>query len=171
MDLENLFVSDLLNTLVGDTDDRSTTLAIGEEGDESESPGEPPAEPEPTSTTQALGEEGEQPDAPVTSDAVGEEGDQPEDHWDTEIEPEPEVTTQSLGEEGDQPEDHWDETGTGTDVPSDQGIWAGEDGNGGGCVIEVEDTSDPDGCEPVDEVDEADEDEAPTEADDPLNCW
>lgn len=162
MDLENLFVSDLLDTLVGATDDTSTTRAVGEEGDESEPPRETTTEPEPTATTLALGEEGEQ----------------PEDHW--EDGPEPEVTSQAIGEEGDQPEV--------SEGPADQGIWAGEDGNGGGCVIDVDDTTAPEEGEPVDEdeadeepadeededevdEDEVDEDEAPTEANDPLVCW
>lgn len=147
MDLDNLFVSDLLDTLVGATDDRSTTQAVGEEGDEPEPPQD--------TTTQALGEEGEQ----------------PEDTGDTGIGPEPVVTTQSLGEEGDQPEDTEIEPGPdGSDAPVDHGIWAGEDGDGGGCVIEVDDTTEPEECEPADEEEPAEE-VAPSEADDPLACW
>jgi hypothetical protein len=139
MDLDNLFVSDLLDTLVGQTDDdRSTTQALGEDGDQPEDTWDT----EPVSTTQALGED----------------GDQPEDTWDTE----PVSTTQALGEDGDQPE---------PDGPAEQGIWAGEDGTGGGCVVDEDDTYEPDECEPADEDETGDEGDEPADTNDPLNCW
>lgn len=139
MDLDNLFISDLLDTIVGETlDDRATTQALGEEGDQPE-PGPPDmtecGEPEPPQDTVI------EPDPVVTSDAIGEEGDQPEPEWDTVIEPDPVVTSQAIGEEGDQPEPEW------SDGPADQGIWAGEDGNGGGSVVDEDETVD---YEPVD---------------------
>jgi len=92
---------------VAEHDDRVTTQALGEEGDDPNWDG--PSSPiDPGDTT-------------VTSDAIGEEGDDP--NWggpDIPIDiPEDTVTTQAIGEEGDDP--NWG----GPDTPIDPGDGAG----------------------------------------------
>jgi len=95
---------------VAEHDDRVTTQALGEEGDDPNWDG--------PVTTMATGEEG---DDTATTQALGEEGDDP--NWDgpsSPIDPgDTTVTSDAIGEEGDDP--NWG----GPDTPIDPGDGAG----------------------------------------------